>query len=297
MIGIGIDVGSRHLGVHMCLMDGRAESWPPKRGQWPLFRELYKANVDLDAVTPEIVIANFVSWSRTPSVREQFVNWLPMVQFVAVERQIGGSVTTVTNESSGAKNSQTSGNPRMVAISHALQCFFLLHCTRKGFVFRFVNHSQTEPLFEKQFNLAFPHETKRRGKALSVAMSAHRQYQNRKLNSQFLAECLYRNNTVGSKLPMPSGVRAIDVYEAMIMYFTFLFRYVATRVPKPRKRKRKDEPQPEPKRAAPAARAVIDIVDDAFLPSDAFAETAGTATWSFSPVVYDGFEPLSDMEI
>ncbi len=287
-IGLGVDVGARHLGLHLCLLDGQAPAWPPKQGAWPSFRELYKANVDLDAVTPELVINSFVDWSRSDAVRAQFMPWLPLVSFVAIERQIGGSVTFGA-PGSESNNNQTSGNPRMVAISHALQLFFVLHCTKPGFVFRFVNHSQTEPLFEKQFELKFPYETKRRGKALSQPITAHRQYANRKNNSEFLARQLYQHNRMGV-LPMPIGVRAIDVYEAMIMFMTMLFRYVAVRVPKPRKRRKdaKEEPEPSgPATPRPAKRARI------ALPADAFAEPVFQGTTSMDT---DGFEILTDWQ-
>lgn len=300
-IGLGVDVGARHLGLHLCLLDGRTPAWPPKRGEWPSFRELYKANVDLDAVTPELVINSFVDWSRSASVRAQFMPWLPLVSFVAIERQIGGTVTSITNESTGTINSQTSGNPRMVAIAHALQLFFVLHCTKPDFVFRFVNHSQTEPLFEKQFELKFPYETKRRGKPLSQPITAHRQYTNRKNNSEFLARQLYTNNKMGS-LPMPIGVRAIDVYEAMIMFVTMLFRYVAVRVPKPRKRRKdaKQEPkQPAAKRQrliepVPVTAVVATVATPSIsLPADAFAEPVFQGACSMDT---DGFEILSDWQ-
>lgn len=290
-IGLGVDVGARHLGLHLCLMDGRSPEWPPKRGQWPSFRELYKANVDLSAVTPELVVNSFVAWSRTAEVQAQFMPWLPLVSFVAIERQIGGTVTSIQNDTTGAINSQTSGNPRMVAISHALQLFFVLHCTKPDFVFRFVNHSQTEPLFEKQFELKFPNETKRRGKALSQPLTAHRQYTNRKLNSEFLAQRLYRENRILA-LPMPRGVRAIDVYEAMIMFFTMLFRYVAVRVPKPRKRRSDAKKDPPPSTPPTAKRLrIVGPTTVVELPSDAFAESA-TATLMDT----DGFEILPDWQ-
>lgn len=181
----------------------------------------------------------------------------------------------------------------MVAISHALQLFFVLHCTKPGFVFRFVNHSQTEPLFEKQFELKFPYETKRRGKALSQPITAHRQYANRKNNSEFLARQLYQNNRMGA-LPMPIGVRAIDVYEAMIMFMTMLFRYVARKEPKPRKRRKdaKEEPEPGGPTTRPAKRARI------ALPADAFAEPVfqGTTTTAVASMDTDGFEILTDWQ-
>lgn len=221
-IGVGVDVGSRHMGLFVCVFDRNA---PLLQGQWPGFRELYKANVDLESTTCEETVRNFANWHTGD---EAFSTWLKQIAVVAIERQIGGTPSLPGDPNPSA------ANPRMVAISHALQMFFLLKCPKEC-VLRLVNHSQTEPLFEKQFSLTFPNPTKRRNKPLKL--SAHQQYTNRKANSVWLAQRFYANHPWGQHhiLPMPEGVRHVDIYESMLILMTYMMRYEATKVRKKRK--------------------------------------------------------------